>query len=171
MLFWACEEKSKFNAPISPHTQVEDGSFEAQRVGVIQEPFVTRPVEGKENFVITIDPSAGHGTKYLNFKAEKGEWWGISQRLQLKPNKKYTTFFLVRGDSVEMHCGAFGAGRFLGWNNANIPKDDWQRVQYDFYTDSVDANTNVYIAVKHPSKSVQVQIDKLEVVQELPLKE
>ncbi|WP_220399467.1 carbohydrate binding domain-containing protein [Galbibacter sp. BG1] len=157
------------NSTLNSFTQITDGSFELQASDNLNSSYITRPDTAKANFRIVEDAKeAYHGRKFLDLTAQAGDWWGISQKIKLKPNKKYTTTFYIKGDSVEMHCGAFNSGKFLGWNNAMIPEEKWQKVSYDFYTDSTNANTTIYIAVNHSSQNVKIQIDKLEVVQELP---
>ncbi|MFY0654951.1 MAG: carbohydrate binding domain-containing protein [Cyclobacteriaceae bacterium] len=144
-----------------------DGSFEDSELGQMKAPWICRPTTAPEAFAIK-EGNAAESQKYLSYQAQSGDWWGISQKVQLIPGKKYTASFLIRGDSTEIHTGAFNSGKFLGWNNSTVPDKDWQLVSFDFYTDTTEAKTTIYIAGKNNTKDFQVDLDDLQVVQELP---
>ena len=148
---------------------VVDGDFEEAELGQMNSPWINRPIDRKDPFQVK-EGKAKEGARYLTYEGQPQEWWGISQKIQLKKEKKYTASFWIKGDSTEVHTGAFNSGKFLGWNNATVPSADWQLVAFDFYTDTASAETTIYIAALHPSKAYSVDIDDLRVVQELPTK-
>lgn len=169
----ACNEQAQqgeFLSRKSGANQFVDGSMENHAAGVMADPFISRPDSSPNNFKIE-KGAAADGKQLLRYQAQGGgEWWGISQKIQLKPGKKYTTSFYIKGDSAEVHCGAFNSGRFLGWNNATVPTKEWQLVSYDFYCDTASAKTTIYIAAQHPNKDFEIMLDDIQVVQELPNK-
>jgi hypothetical protein len=146
-----------------------DGSFERASAGQMASPWINRPLEYKESFQI-IEGKDAIGNQYLSYIGEPGKWWGISQQVQLQKGKKYTASFWIRGDSTEIHTGAFNSGKFLGWNNSFIPRKQWEMVMFDFYTDSASDKTTLYIAGLHPTRKFRVDIDDLQIIQELPNK-
>ena len=145
------------------------GNFENLATRKMTNPWLPRPQEAGEAFHIQ-EGEAYDGNHFLGYTAEPKEWYGISQKISLPQNKKFTVSFLIKGDSTEVHTGAFNAGNFLGWNNATVPDATWKPVYFDFYTDSSSAPTTIYIASKREDTAYHIQIDDIQLIEELPVK-
>ncbi len=113
-----------------------------------------------------IGETAHTGKKGLNIRTMPGQWVEVSQIIHCEPGREYRASVWVRGDSCEMHTGAWAPAteQFLGWNNSVVPGNEWKEAAFTFVCEPPHSQTKIYIAFRKMEKEAGVTIDDVRIV-------